>query len=85
MSDVDRNYVQRYINQANSTDNKDLKNDALYRAGTQMEVIPCDGNSNLTPQQQQTVLNAAEELLEDPLADIFSHGRVIWGDDDAEY
>lgn len=61
--DINKAYVQRYVDQANSTDNEDLKNDALYRAGTQMEVIPCTGDSNLTPEQQQTVLDAAKELL----------------------
>ncbi|MEH2404145.1 hypothetical protein [Nostoc sp.] len=40
-----------------------MKNNALYRAGTQMEVIDCDGNDKLTPQQQQTVLDAAHKLL----------------------
>jgi hypothetical protein len=63
MSDVDKNYVQRYVEQAKSTDNEALKNDALYRAGTNMEIIPCDGNNNLTPEQQQTVLDAADKLL----------------------
>ena len=60
---INKAYVQRYITQAESTDNEDLKNNALYRAGTQMEVIPCDGNANLTPEQQQTVLKAADKLL----------------------
>jgi hypothetical protein len=63
--DINKAYVQRYVEQAQSTDNEDLKLDALYRAGTQMEVINCDGNSNLTPEQQQTVLDAAKELLGD--------------------
>ncbi|MBW4451066.1 MAG: hypothetical protein KME38_30715 [Spirirestis rafaelensis WJT71-NPBG6] len=62
---INKSYVERYINVAESTDNEDLKNDALYRAGTQMEVIPCTGDSNLTPELQQTVLNAAAELLGD--------------------
>jgi hypothetical protein len=61
--DINKAYVQRYITQAESTDNEDLKNDALYRAGTQMEVIPCTGDSKLTPEQQQTVIGAANELL----------------------
>lgn len=61
--DINKSYVQKYIDKANSTDNEAVKNNALYRAGTQMEVIPCNGNDNLTPEQQQTVLNAAAELL----------------------
>lgn len=56
-------YVERYIKQAQSIDNEDSKNNALYRAGTQMEVIECNGDMNLTPEQQQTVLDAATKLL----------------------
>ena len=62
---IDKAYVQKYVEKANSTNNEDLKNDALYRAGTQMEVIPCTGDNNLTPTQQQTVLDAASKLLGD--------------------
>ena len=61
--DINKAYVSRYIAQAQETDNEDLKNNALYRAGTQMEVIDCNGNDQLTPKQQQTVLDAAEKLL----------------------
>jgi hypothetical protein len=61
--DINKSYVQKYINQAQSTDNEAVKNDALYRAGTHMEVIECNGNSNLTPEQQQTVLDAGKKLL----------------------
>ena len=60
---INKAYVQRYVDVANSTDNEDLKNNALYRAGTQMEVIECNGNHNLTPEQQQTVIDAADKLL----------------------
>lgn len=58
-----KHYVERYIKQAASTDSEDIKNNALYRAGTQMEVIPCDGEANLSKEQQQTVIDAAKELL----------------------
>lgn len=61
--DINKAYVEKYIHQAQSTDNEDLKNNALYRAGTHMEVIPCTGNDHLTPEQQQIVLDAAAELL----------------------
>ena len=63
--DVNKAYVRRYINQAKSTNREDLRVDALYRAGTHMEVIECSADGNLTPKQQQTVLDAAEKLLED--------------------
>lgn len=61
--DIVKSYIQRYINQALATDDEATKNNCLYRAGTHMEVIPCDGNDHLTPQQQQTVLDAAQKLL----------------------
>lgn len=61
--DANKTYVERYILVANSTDSEEIKNNALYRAGTQMEVIPCTGDANLTPEQQHTVFEAAKELL----------------------
>ncbi|MEH2123725.1 hypothetical protein [Nostoc sp.] len=61
--DINKSYVQRYVKQATTTDDENLQNNALYRAGTQMEVIPCDGNDKLTAEQRQTVLDAADKLL----------------------
>lgn len=60
---INKSYVQRYIKQAGNTDNPKIENDCLYRAGTHMEVIDCNGNADLTPEQKQTVLDAAAELL----------------------
>ena len=62
-NDINKQYVQRYVDRAKATDNVTEKNNCLYRAGTQMEVIECNGNDQLTPEQQQTVLEAAEKLL----------------------
>lgn len=61
--DINKAYVKRYITQAQTTDSEALKNNALYRAGTHMDVIECSCDDNLTPEQQQTVLDAAKELL----------------------
>lgn len=61
--EINKSYVKRYVDQANSTNNEILQNNALYRAGTQMEIIPCDGNDKLTPEQRQVVLDAADKLL----------------------
>jgi hypothetical protein len=61
--DANKNYVDRYVTVAKTTTNDNIKTDALYRAGTQMEVIPCNGNADLTQEQQQAVLKAASELL----------------------
>lgn len=61
--DINKAYVAKYINQAQAANNQEERNNALYRAGTQMEVIPCNGNDHLTSEQQQTVLAAAEQIL----------------------
>ena len=62
-SGIDKPYVERYLKQAESTNSEDLKNNALYRVGTQMEIIECNGDMNLSPDQQETVINAAKKLL----------------------
>ena len=72
---VDKNYVKHYVDKASNTDNEALKNDCLYRAGTQMEVIPCTGNANLTPEQQEIILDAAQELLGEDDAYAWIKGR----------
>ena len=61
--EINKSYVKRYVDKARSTDDQNLKNNALYRAGTQMEVIPCNGDDKLTQEQQQRVLDAADKLL----------------------
>ncbi|WP_375471003.1 hypothetical protein [uncultured Nostoc sp.] len=61
--DINKGYVKRYVDVAKSTNDENLKNNALYRAGTQMEIIPCTGDDKLSPKQQQEVLDAAEQLL----------------------
>jgi hypothetical protein len=63
MTEIDKKYVERQINQAKATDNPNLKNNYLYRAGTQMEVIECDGNDNLSSEQQEMILKEASKLL----------------------
>ena len=60
---INRAYVARYVEQARSTDNEQIKNDALYRVGTHLEVLECNGNASLTPEQQQQVLQAAKDVL----------------------
>ncbi|MHC5768936.1 MAG: hypothetical protein ACYTXI_25600 [Nostoc sp.] len=61
--DINKSYVQRYVDRAKATQSEAEKNNCLYRAGTQMEVIDCNGNDKLTSEQQQTVLDAASKLL----------------------
>lgn len=61
--DTNKIYIQKYLTQAEATNNPAIRNDSLYRVGTHLEVIPCNGNTNLTPNQQQTVLEAAKQAL----------------------
>ncbi|MEH1783361.1 MAG: hypothetical protein V7L26_30580 [Nostoc sp.] len=63
--EINKSYVQYYVAKASTADSEDLRNNYLYRAGTQMEVIESDGNDQLSPEQQQTVLDAASKLLGD--------------------
>lgn len=60
---INRAYVEKYVEQAKATDNEDIKNNCLYRAGTHLEVIPCNGDDHLTPEQQQKILDVADSLL----------------------
>lgn len=48
--------VQRYDNAKSEAE----KDDVLYRLGTHLEVIPCNGNANLTQEQRDTVLDAVK-------------------------
>ncbi|MBN3911087.1 MAG: hypothetical protein HWQ35_32465 [Nostoc sp. NMS1] len=61
--EINKSYVQRYIAKAKDADNEHLKNDCLYRAGTQMEVIEVNSDGQLSLEQQQRVLDAASKLL----------------------
>ena len=59
-TDANKTYVERQINIAKNATTDEVENNALYRAGTQMEVLPCDGNANLTAKQQKEVYEAAD-------------------------
>lgn len=56
-------YVKHYVEKAQSTDSEAERNNCLYRVGTHLEVIPCNGNDKLTPSQQLAVLDAAKGVL----------------------
>lgn len=66
--DINKSYVKHYVDKAKLTDSEAARKNYLYRAGTQMEldVLKCDGDDNLTPKQQQAVLDAAQKLLGEP-------------------
>lgn len=54
-------YIEKQLNQYNQYDSQEIKDDALYRLGTYLEVIEVDSDK-LTPEQRQTVLDAVEEV-----------------------
>lgn len=54
-------YIEKQLNQYNQYDSQEIKDDALYRLGTYLEVIEVD-SAKLTPEQRQTVINAVEEV-----------------------
>lgn len=63
MSDANKEYVAKQIHIARTTTSQAIRNDAIYRAGTQMEITPCTGEANLSASDQQQILDAADEFL----------------------
>jgi len=54
-------YTQRQLDNYEKANSEAGKDNALYRLGTHLEVIPCNGNDRLTPEQRETVLDAAKQ------------------------
>lgn len=52
--------TEKQVQHYNNAKSEAEKDDVLYRLGTHLEVIPCDGNANLTQEQRDTVLDAAK-------------------------
>jgi hypothetical protein len=59
------NYTEKQLKFYEQADSQEAKDNALYRIGTHLEVIPCNGNANLTPEQRFTVLDAAAKRGKD--------------------
>ncbi|GAX46396.1 hypothetical protein NIES4075_74200 [Tolypothrix sp. NIES-4075] len=53
-------YVERQLKFYEAANSGEAKDDALYRLGTHLEVIPCNGNANLNDEQRTTILDAAK-------------------------
>ncbi|WP_017652554.1 hypothetical protein [Fortiea contorta] len=58
-------YVQRQLKNYQQAQSQAGKDNALYRLGTHLEIIECNGNANLTEEQRQTVLDAAAKVKAD--------------------
>jgi hypothetical protein len=54
-------YVERQLNFYESATSTEAENDALYRLGTHLEVIPCNGNADITSEQREIILDAAQK------------------------
>lgn len=66
-SEVDKNYVSKYLTQAETTDSEAIKNDCLYRVATNLEIRQCDGNTNLSKAEQEAIINTAKVVLNDEM------------------
>ena len=53
-------YVEKQLEFYEKANSQEGKDNALYRLGTHLEVIPCDANANLTPEKREIVLNAVK-------------------------
>lgn len=53
-------YVEKQLRFYSKATTEAAKDDALYRLGTHLEVIPCDANANLTPEKREIVLDAVK-------------------------
>ncbi|MBW4598719.1 MAG: hypothetical protein KME29_03795 [Calothrix sp. FI2-JRJ7] len=53
-------YTEKQLQIHDSNDSQAVKDDALYRLGTHLEVIPC-GEDKLTNEQRETILNTARD------------------------
>ncbi|XHR81386.1 MAG: hypothetical protein ACFKPT_24695 [Gloeotrichia echinulata GP01] len=51
-------YIERQKTNYEQGKCQSAKDSALYRLGTYLEILECNGNSNLTEEQRQIVLNA---------------------------
>ena len=57
-------YVEKQVSHYNQATSQAAKDNALYRAGTHLEVIPCDGNANLTDEKREKILKAINQCDE---------------------
>jgi hypothetical protein len=53
-------YVEKQLEFYEKATSQEAKDDALYRLGTHLEVIPSDANSSLTPEKREIVLDAVK-------------------------
>lgn len=53
-------YVEKQLKFYEAAKSEEAQDNALYRIGTHLEINPCDGNANLTPEQREIILDAAK-------------------------
>ncbi|MCV3215108.1 hypothetical protein OGM63_16575 [Plectonema radiosum NIES-515] len=54
------NYIERQLKFYEAATTEEAQDNALYRIGTYLEVSPCDGKANFTPEQREIILDAAK-------------------------
>jgi hypothetical protein len=57
-------YIEKQVDFYNNSQSEEAKDNALYRLGTYLEVIECDGNATLTDEKRSTVLDAVQKARE---------------------
>lgn len=62
-------YLAKQLHFYETAPNEAAKDDALYRIGNhlELEITPCNGNSNLTDEQREAVLEAIKEVKTDAI------------------
>jgi hypothetical protein len=58
-------YIEKQLKHYENAPVEAAKDDALYRLGTYLEVIPC-GNENLTTEQRDNILETANKAVNQP-------------------
>ncbi|NJR19338.1 MAG: hypothetical protein HC785_29115 [Calothrix sp. CSU_2_0] len=54
-------YTEKQLNHYDNAKSEAEKEDALYRLGTHLEIIPCNGDSkNIHPEMKDAILDAAK-------------------------
>jgi hypothetical protein len=61
--DSNERYAARYLEQAESTDSEAIRKDCLYRVGTSLEIIPSNGDADLSAEEQQRISLIAKDFL----------------------
>ncbi len=57
-------YVEKQTQALESATSEAHENDVLYRLGTYLEIIPCNGNAEDASQHKQEIVDTANQVLQ---------------------